>query len=74
MKPKNVRREVYPQPEHRFPNAKIAFTYHDSQPDFPALEKAPPNAPTLFLCCSTTLATAGQAYAEGLFECQRRKD
>jgi len=47
MKPKNVRREVYPQPEHRFPNAKIRMTYHDSEPDFPTLEKAPANAPNV---------------------------
>lgn len=47
MKPKNIGREVYPKPEHRFPNAKIGITYHDSEPDFPALEKAPPNAPNI---------------------------
>jgi arylsulfatase A-like enzyme len=46
-KPTTVRREVYPKPEHRFPNAKIGMTYHDSHPDFPALHEAPLDAPNV---------------------------
>jgi arylsulfatase len=49
MSPKDVRREVYPKPEHRFSNAKIGMTYHDSQPDFPPLDKAPPHFPNIVL-------------------------
>jgi arylsulfatase A-like enzyme len=45
--PKNVRHEVYPKPEHRFPNVKIGMTYHDSKPDFPPVDKAPPHAPNV---------------------------
>jgi arylsulfatase len=40
-------REVYPKPEHRFSNAKIGPTYHDSKPDFPTLERAPDGAPNI---------------------------
>src|SRR4051794_23942904 len=46
-KPKSSRREVYPKPEHRFSNARIGLTYHDSKPDFPKLDKAPANAPNV---------------------------
>ncbi|HKS72523.1 MAG TPA: arylsulfatase [Terriglobales bacterium] len=46
---KNVRHEVYPKPEHRFSNAKIGLTYHDSKPDFPPLDKAPPHAPNVVI-------------------------
>src|SRR3954471_23149833 len=46
-KPKSVRREVYPKPAHRFSNAKIGMTYHDSEPDFPAPDKAPAGAPNV---------------------------
>ena len=46
-KPRPVRREVYPKPEHRFPNAKIGMTYRESQPDFPALHDAPLGAPNV---------------------------
>jgi arylsulfatase A-like enzyme len=46
-KPESVRREVYPKPEHRFPDAKIGMTYHDSQPDFPTLDEAPRDAPNV---------------------------
>ena len=48
-KAKNVRREVYPKPEHRFSNVKIGMTYHDSKPDFPPLDNAPPHAPNIVL-------------------------
>jgi arylsulfatase len=48
-KPKSVRREVYPKPEHRFVKARIGLTYHDSKPDFPNLDKAPPSAPNVVL-------------------------
>jgi len=44
---KNVRHEVYPKPEHRFPDAKIGMTYHDSKPDFPPVDKASPHAPNI---------------------------
>ncbi len=44
---KSVRREVYPKPEHRFANAKIGMTHHDSQPDFPLLEKGPLHSPNV---------------------------
>ena len=47
--PKNVRREVYPKPEHRFSNAKIGMTHEDSKPDFPPLDKAPPQAPNVVI-------------------------
>jgi len=49
MSSKDVRREVYPKPEHRFSNAKIGMTYHESQPDFPPLDKAPPHFPNIVL-------------------------
>jgi arylsulfatase A-like enzyme len=44
---KSVRREVYPKPEHRFSNAKIGMTHHDSKPDFPTLDEAPAGAPNV---------------------------
>lgn len=46
---KNVRHEVYPTPEHRFSNAKVGMTYHDSKPEFPPLDKAPPQAPNVVI-------------------------
>ena len=48
-KSKKIKREVYPKPEHRFTNAKIGMTYHDSRPDFPPLESAPPHAPNIVI-------------------------
>src|SRR5690348_1573125 len=44
---KKVMREIYPRPEHRFANAKIGMTYASSIPDFPPLQKAPPDAPNI---------------------------
>jgi arylsulfatase A-like enzyme len=46
-KRKSVRREVYPKPEHRFSNAKIGMTHHDSEPDFPPVDQAPAGAPNV---------------------------
>jgi arylsulfatase A-like enzyme len=46
-KPKSVRREVYPKPEHRFPNAKVGMTHRESEPDFPRLDEAPAGAPNV---------------------------
>lgn len=47
-KTKNVGREVYPKPEHRFSDAEIGITYHDSKPDFPpSVVKVPPHAPNV---------------------------
>lgn len=40
---------VYPKPEHRFADARIGMTYHDSRADFPPLEKAPPGAPNVMI-------------------------
>ncbi len=34
--PGKVDRNVYPEPEWRFPNAKISLTYKNSVADFPA--------------------------------------
>src|SRR5579872_6514142 len=48
-KSKHLRHEVYPKPEHRFPDAKIGMTYYDSRPDFPPLENAPPDAPNVVI-------------------------
>jgi arylsulfatase A-like enzyme len=48
-KPTSIRREVYPKPEHRFSNAKIGMTYHDSKSDFPTLDEAPPQAPNVVI-------------------------
>jgi hypothetical protein len=47
VNPASGGREVYPKPEHRYSNAKIGPTYHDSKPDFPTLEKAPDGAPNV---------------------------
>ncbi|HKR85315.1 MAG TPA: sulfatase-like hydrolase/transferase, partial [Terriglobales bacterium] len=46
---KNVRHEVYPKPEHRFANARIGMTHHDSKPDFPPIDNAPPHAPNVVI-------------------------
>lgn len=46
-KPKSIRREVYPRPEHRFEDAKIGMTYRESKPDYPKPEEAPPHAPNV---------------------------
>ena len=46
-KPTRVGREVYPRPEHRFSNAKIGMTHHDSEPDFPVPVEAPDGAPNV---------------------------
>ncbi len=48
-KPKGMRREVYPRPEHRFEGAKVGMTYHDSKPDYPQPQEAPPHAPNIVL-------------------------
>jgi arylsulfatase A-like enzyme len=45
-KPKGGR-EVYPKPQHRFSNAKIGLTHHDSEPDFPTRDEAPDGAPNV---------------------------
>ena len=42
-----VRREVYPNPEHRFSNANIEMPFRESEPDFLPLYKAPPRAPNV---------------------------
>ena len=44
-----VDRNVYPRPEHRFPDAKIGFTYKDSVADFPMPQAAPEGAPNVLL-------------------------
>ena len=46
-KPTRVGREVYPRPEHRFSNAKIGMTHHDSEADFPVPVEAPDGAPNV---------------------------
>lgn len=47
--PKRVRRDVYPQPEHRFAKAKIGMTYAESLPDYPSFPKAPAHAPNVVI-------------------------
>lgn len=47
--PTKVDRNVYPEPEWRFKNSKIAITYKDSEPDFPPPKAAPENAPNILV-------------------------
>jgi len=47
--PIKVDRNVYPRPEHRFPNVKIGLTYKDSKADFPKPQQAPKEAPNILL-------------------------
>jgi arylsulfatase A-like enzyme len=47
--PNKVDRNVYPRPEHRFPDAKISATYNDSVADFPPPVTAPDDAPNVLL-------------------------
>jgi arylsulfatase A-like enzyme len=46
---KKPRHEVYPRPEHRFPQAKIGMTYQESTPDFPRMHEAPAGAPNVVI-------------------------
>src|SRR5262245_64389118 len=47
--PVKVDRNHYPQPEYRYPNAKIGTTFKDSTPDFPRPKSAPEGAPNVLL-------------------------
>src|SRR5262245_2519378 len=47
--PVKVDRNNYPQPEYRYPNAKISTTFKDSTPDFPKPRSAPEGAPNVLL-------------------------
>src|SRR5262245_16893201 len=47
--PVKVDRNHYPQPEYRYPNAKISTTFKDSTPDFPKPKSAPEGAPNILL-------------------------
>jgi arylsulfatase A-like enzyme len=47
--PVRVDRNVYPRPEYRFPDVKIATTYQDSVADFPRPLRAPEGAPNILL-------------------------
>jgi len=47
--PKHVGQTVYPKPAHRFAKATIGATYHDSIPDFPPPDRAPPGAPNIVM-------------------------
>jgi hypothetical protein len=68
--PNDVRREVYPKPEHRFPNAEIGMRYQIRDPTFPCWKRRQLSRRTSFWFCWMTLATAGRASAEGWFECR----
>ena len=47
--PSKVDRNVYPEPEWRFKDAKIGITYTDSQPDFPPPKTPPEGSPNILL-------------------------
>src|SRR5262245_59842286 len=47
--PVKVDRNHYPQPEYRYPNARISTTFKDSTPDFPKPKSAPEGAPNILL-------------------------
>jgi arylsulfatase A-like enzyme len=47
--PQKVGNNVYPRPEHRFPDGKIGLTYKDSTADFPKPLQAPDGAPNVLL-------------------------
>jgi arylsulfatase len=47
--PQRVGRNVYPQPEYRFPDVKVGLTYKDSATDFPKPQQAPEGAPNILL-------------------------
>ncbi len=47
--PIKVQRNVYPEPEWRFPDAKISLTYKDSVADFTPVKQAPEGAPNILL-------------------------
>ena len=65
-KPKSVRREVYPKPEHRFSNAKIGMTYRDSTPDFPNPNEAPSHAPNVVVVLLDDVGYAWPSTCGGL--------
>lgn len=45
--PTHVKRQVYPAPEYRFSGARIGGTWEQSNPDYPEMVQAPPNAPNV---------------------------
>lgn len=47
--PTKVNRNVYPEPEWRFRDAKIGLTYKESQPDFPPPKTPPEGSPNILL-------------------------
>src|SRR5262245_36753284 len=47
--PVKVRRDNYPAPEYRYPNAQIGLNAKDSKPDFPPAKRAPQGAPNILL-------------------------
>jgi len=65
-KPESEKREVYPRPEHRYSNAKIGMTYRDSAPDFPPLDKAPPNSPNVVVVLLDDVGYAWPSVCGGL--------
>lgn len=47
--PIKIDRNVYPEPEYKFKNAKIGITYKDSEPDFPKPKTPPEGSPNILL-------------------------
>src|SRR5262245_33488882 len=64
----------WPEPEWKFPNAKIGMYAKDSTPDFPPVKEAPEGTPNVLRCCSTMWASGGRACAEGWCGCRRPND
>lgn len=66
--PVKIDRNVYPEPEWKFKNAKIGLNYQDSQPDFPPPKTAPKGSPNILLVLLDDVGFGWPSVNGGLIE------